>query len=550
MANNKKTNKSHTGAPKVRKKDAPMTKKQKIFTLVAAILIVAIVATATVFIVRAIRGVTIDLMRDNLSRYVTISRDDYGNMTVDIPLDTYDDEDLERRINEILVENKSKDPLYDGGAYKSEAITLGDVVSLMYRGYYVDENGKTVEISSNFSDDDKMMIEVGSCKIIDDSQTPAYFIPGFTDGMIGIIPSDYAPFAKYNDGTVEEGDVIYLTYTAFYPDSAGTYKQVSAERIDLGEDIDATYGTGFKAFLLGTAEGTEAQKIGTALSSKTFPYGEGSAGYSDMKIEYVTRGCERAPLTVDVTFPANYSEKTLRGVAAKFDLYIANAIIYDTPVLDEKLITETLKLTADDLKDFEGADIVAKYKDYLKTVIEEEIEQSNKDMIIEAVDEILLGAAKIEKLPEGNVDDYYDNYYQEIAYHYSLYSSYFNSIDAAALNYLSLPQGTDWRKHIRTMAEDAMTEELIFYYIIREEGFVPSKSEFKSMREEIIESHYAYHLELNADELSKLKGEKYDARVAEIKEEMLEYYGDDYFDETVYYNYGMDKILAELVTVK
>ena len=70
------------------------------------------------------------------------------------------------------------------------------------------------------------------------------------------------------------------------------------------------------------------------------------------------------------------------------------------------------------------------------------------------------------------------------------------------------------------------------------------------MRQSIIDSHYAYHLELNSEELSKLKGDAYDKRAAEIKAEMLDYYGDEYFDENVYYNFGMDNIIEKLVTTK
>ena len=550
MPNNKNINKKSKDAQKVKKTSAPMTKKQKIFTLVASVLIVAIVATATVFIVRAIRGVPVNLMRDNLSKYVSISRDDYSNITVDIPLEEYDEGDLISRINSILAENKNKDPEYDGGAYKNKEITLGDVVSIMYRGYYTDKDGKVVEIDSNFALGERVLLEVGTGKIISDDENAGSFITGFTDGMIGAVPSDYEPFLKYGNGKVQEGDMIYLTYTAFYPDSEGTYKQVSAERIDLNGDIDAVYGKGFKAFLLGTAEGAEAQEIGEKLPSKTFPYGAGSAGYSDMKIEYVTRGCEHAPLTVDVTFPANYHEKSLRGVAAKFDVYIANSIIYNTPELDEKFITETLKMTADDLKDYEGTDTVSKYKDYLVKSIKKEIEDTNEKLIIDAVWEILFEKTEIKKMPKATVDQYYETYFNEVSYYYSLYSSYYNSIDAAAREYLSLSSGVDWRAHLKEKAEDTAIEEIIFYYVIREEGFLPSKTEFNKMRQSIIDAHYAYHLDLNADELSKLEGDAYDARVAEIKAEMLDYYGDEYFDENVYYNYGMDKIIENFVTVK
>ena len=550
MANKKNNKKGYTGPAKAQPKSVPMTKKQKIFTLVASILIVAIVAAAVVLIVRSMREGPVDLMKDDLSKYITLSRDDYSSITVELPLEEYDEMDLVRKINDVLVQNKSKDPLYDGGAYKSKAITLGDVVSLMYRGYYIDENGKEKEISTNFAQDTWIMLEVGTGKIIDESGDAGYFITGFTDDMLGKIPMDYEPFKKYSEGKVQEGDVIYLSYTAFYPDEAGTYKQVTAERIDLNEDIDAIYGKGFKAYILGTAEGTEAQSIGEKISSKTFPYSSGSAGYSDMKIEYVTRGCENAPLTISVTFPASYSEASLRGVEAFFDVYIASAIVYETPELDEKFITETLKLTAEDLASYEGANLVEKYKKHLEKSLKNEIDETNEKLIVEKVWDLLFDLVKVEELPEYTVDEYYQTYYNEVSYYYSLYSSYYTSFDLAATDYLSLAQGTDWRSVLKKKAEDTTLEEIIFYYIIREENFIPSKSEFNEIRNSIIDAHYEYYLDLNADELSKLTGEAYDKRAAEIKTEMLEYYGDAYFDENVYYNYGMDKIVEHLVTVK
>ena len=551
MSNNKKNNKGYKGAPKKTKKvSSPMTKKQIIFTLVASLLIIAIVATAVVFIVRAMRGVPVNFMRDNLSKYIVLSEEDYSGMKIDVPLEKYEEIDLIREINRLLATNKSETPEYDGKAYTSEVITLGDVVSIMYRGYYVDKDGKEVEISTNFGDDKTILLEVGSGKIISESGSSSSFITGFTDDMIGKVPSDYTPFKKFGDGKIQEGDVIYLTYTAFYPDSAGTYKQVSAERIDLSEDIDAIYGTGFKAFLLGTAEGAEAQSIGTKLSSKTFPYGTGSAGYSDMKIEYVTRGCEDAPLTLDVTFPADYSETSLRGVDAKFEVYISSAIIYNTPEFDEKFITDTLKVTAEDLKDCDGADTVAKYKSYLEKNLKKTIEDTNEQIIIDAIWDILLEKVEVKKLPKYNVNQYYETYLNEVTYYYSVYSSYYSSIDFAAADYLSITQGTDWRAHLKEKAEKTTLEELVFYYIIREEKFLPDKETLNTMRNSIIEAHYEYHIELNAEELAKLEGDAYNKRVAEIKAEVLDYYSDEYFTENVYYNYGMDMIIEKLVILE
>ena len=137
-----------------------------------------------------------------------------------------------------------------------------------------------------------------------------------------------------------------------------------------------------------------------------------------------------------------------------------------------------------------------------------------------------------------------------MAYYYSVYSSYYNSIDLAAYDYLSITSGQDWRAHLKEKAEKTALEELIFYYIIREEGLLPNKTEFAEMRQSIIEAHYDYHIELEKDELAKLEGDAYNAKIEQIKAEVLEYYGDDYFDENVYYNYGMDKIIEKLVILK
>ena len=163
---------------------------------------------------------------------------------------------------------------------------------------------------------------------------------------------------------------------------------------------------------------------------------------------------------------------------------------------------------------------------------------------------MLFDVVEVKKLPEANVDEYYETYFNEVSYYYSLYTSYYSSIDAAAADYLSLSQSTDWRAYLKEKAENTTLEQLIFYYIVREEGYLPDKTDFKLMRDSIIGAHLQYHIELNGEELEKLEGEAYDKRVAEIEAEMLDYYGDEYFDENVYYNYGMDMIIEKLVTVK
>ena len=533
------------------KKNEKMTKKQLIFTIVAAVLIVAIVAALVIWVVSILTDDgTVDYMRDDLSKYITISADDYSGVVVDGPFAEYSEDQLERRIYELLTLNKSEEALHSGLGTKNIAITLGDVVSLYFRGYTLDENGKQIEFAGNhnFTADSPTMLEIGTGLMIDDSTTKSYFIPGFDTALLGVVPNEITQFKKITEGNVAFGDVVYLTYTAFYPDNSGTYKQVSCERIDLlDENLDAKYGEGFTSFLLGTVD--EPQVIGEKLPSKTFPYGDGSAGYSDMKIEFATR-CERDPYTIDVTFPVNYKTKELRGVDAKFEVYINTAIIYDTPEFDEKFITETLKISSDDLKDYEGEGTVEKYKNLLRDELRDVADGTNDDVIIDALWERFLDKVEVHELPEKTVDEYYQSYYNEISAVYSKYSGSYSSIDECAVAQLGLAANADWRAVLKEQAEQVTLEKVVFYYIIRDADLIPSDDEFTKLYNDIVADHLAYYIESHADELKDLTGDAYDAEVAVIKREMMAYYGEDYFTENVYYNYGTEKLIECLAVVK
>ena len=527
-----------------------MTKKQKILTIIGAALIVATVAALVIWAVLAITDDgSVDYMKDNLSKYISISADDYANIEVDGPFAEYSEEQLERRINELLTINKTAEPLHSGLGTKNVAVTLGDVVTIYFRGYTVDEKGNQVEFSGNhnFTSESPTKLEIGTGLVIDDSSTKNYFIPGFDTELIGVVPNEYEDFKKITEGDVQFGDVIYLTYTAFYPDNSGTYKKVTSERIDLlDENIDAKYGEGFMSFLLGTVD--EPQQIGVSLPSKTFKYGDGSAGYSDMKIEFATR-CERDPLTIDITFPVNYKTEELRGVDAKFDVYVSTAVIYDTPEFDEKFITETLKVTAEDLADYEGETIVDKYKNRLREELRDVVDGTNDDVIIDALWAEFLKHVTVHKLPEYTVEEYYNSYYSEISAVYSQYSDYYESIDACAVEQLGLASGADWRAVIREQAEQVTLEKVIFYYIIRDAKLVPTDEEFDKLYNEIVQDHLDYYVESHADELKDLSDDAYAAEVAKIKSEMMAYYGEDYFIENVYYNYGTEKMIERLAIV-
>ena len=67
----------------------------------------------------------------------------------------------------------------------------------------------------------------------------------------------------------------------------------------------------------------------------------------------------------------------------------------------------------------------------------------------------------------------------------------------------------------------------------------------------MVEDYLAYYVDnIYKTELEAIKTDEERAkRLAEIKKEMLAYYGKEYFEEIVYYDYALDDIMA-LATIK
>lgn len=558
--NNKpKSNKTKT-TQQASPKGTPGAKKQIGATIAAGtaartsktIIIVSIIASVALVLLSilgifAVSGASfgknakeINYLRANLNRYISFPDGAYKNIEVDIPLFEYTDEQLQRKINVLLVENKDETPKYNGLGMISVPITLGDVVKIYYRGYKVDENGKQTEFdgSSNFTDATPYSLEIGS----------ATFIPGFEDALIGVTPSDYATFSTIHSGEVTADMVVYISYTALYPD--GKSATATNKRIDLSRtDLDEELGEGFRAFLLGEGEGATPVKIGEKVSAKTFPYGEGSAGYSDIVVSFATK-CETNPCTIDVTFPADYAEVSLRGVAVKFDVFPSSVVVYDTPEFNEEFLTEKLEIKAEDYADYEGETLVEKYKASQKEYMTKALDTANVKLIMDALWDVFKEKVEVKKLPKRSVSKYYNAYYAEVENYYVSNSQYFNSIDEAAIQYLAVSKDSDWRAYVKEMAEDSVLEKIIFYYIIRKEDFTPSRAEYNTLYDEIYNQHLDEYIEENSGNLSKLEGTAYDNEYKRLEAEMRKEYTENYFKECVYFEYGTRKITANLAIIK
>ena len=91
-----------------------------------------------------------------------------------------------------------------------------------------------------------------------------------------------------------------------------------------------------------------------------------------------------------------------------------------------------------------------------------------------------------------------------------------------------------------------VTEKLIFYYIIRKENLVPTDEEFQARYNENVAEILSYYTDnIYRDELQSIKNEAdREKRIAEIKAEMMNYYGEEYFAEMVYYEHCLDGFMS------
>lgn len=544
-------------------KKEKLTKKQIIIlvsVLLVALLISATIIT-TVLLVKKFNNP--DLLTADLSKYISISEEDYKGFDINIPLDEYSEMGVDRNINLLLTEHKTLNGFYNGRYESSVPISLGDRVLVYYRGYTKDSGGakKDIDGACNF-DSSPTYLEVGTGKIIklndDGSETVSgYFIPGFGEGLVGLVPANYPKFISAPDGTLTSDsqqsyrimprDVIYLTYTV---DS----KTVKNERIDLSRtDLDAVYGVGFAEFFTGkevdgTLEGFKL--VGENVKSQTFSKDGKDVKYTDLCVSYAIRGGDDNAYNISVKFPASYDEESLRGTQAYFDIYVVESVIFEVPEYNDKFVTETLGVKAEELSSYSGDSVAEKYRAKIAKEHRIEIEESNHDLLVTKMWEHLMDKVEIKKLPRKVVEPYLNQYKKEINSMYTSYKDQYSSKDELAIDYLNSVYGAalsvdgDWQSYIEALANRDAAQKILFYYIMRRENFLPGEADYTAAYNYVYGQIWDYYKELHAEELLTLDGEEYDNRLAALKKEMDEYYTEEYFKEQAYYYYGTRKMLT------
>ena len=120
--------------------------------------------------------VRFDYFGTDLSTYVTVDKNLYNDTTVELGADyVIDESDLETYISTQRVQYRTA--LNDSASVTDQAIEFGDSAFIYYEGYL---DGVAFEGGSNWNDEAPYELVIGS----------GSFIPGFEDGLIGLIPAN------------------------------------------------------------------------------------------------------------------------------------------------------------------------------------------------------------------------------------------------------------------------------------------------------------------------------------------------------------------------
>lgn len=522
-----------TAAPKTEAVNADNRKRKWLIVFAIVALVGTVCAVVGVFFVNYFESKELDYINGNLSRYVHIAREDYLNFPVEILRENISEIEIEDALMRSLAAHKDGTPLHGGAALTNGVIGVGDDVTMYYRGYTVDGDGNHNYFGGgcNFADEEPESQIIGS-------STRAMY-PGFELGLIGVDPYYYSNanngFSVKTSGTVGESDVIVVSYIVFYSD--GTAKQISNEVISLSETtLDAEYGEGFREFFVG-------KKIGE-IEDKFECEGENGITtiYGEFKIEKaITLG--KNPIVVTAFAPKNIDVAQIAGQTLYFEVYVKNFIDYVAPEANDAFVTEKLKLSAADLSQYEGDSLIDKYRKKLEAELIEERTAAEKTMIEDALWELLMSKAVFKRLPAKEVENQYQRYYDELYSQYESYSYAYSSFEEFARASLDLDYTESWQDVLKSDAEEAVKNKLVFYYVLRAEDFIPVGEEFDRLFESSVEDHVVSYIE-NAYGDKEFTEEQYASTVASVRKIVMDYYGEAYFRETVYYSYGMDKLLT------
>lgn len=532
MSNKKKKKKAAraAGAAQISRASQAKNATPKKMPRWAVIAICAVLAAAIVVgcVIFALSSRRLDFTRDNLAKYITVYENSYKGLSFTTDEPPVTEREVEWEIVKLLAANKGEAE-YGGVKRSFVNISAGDEIELYYRGYrivdgvreYFSGGCNLADLVSEKTQEEKEKdyIEIGSGKIL------------FEGELVGVDTRDYARLSASESGTVKKNDIIYITYSV--TTAQGESKQGQTTYIDLsGDEAERVFGTGFSDFIVGKPIG---EKITDGFLT------ENDDTYLDITVNATFERTEnKEVLTVQTRFPSSYQEASLAGETAYFDIFVMAGIEYSVPEFDESFIFDKLKQSEDSLKNYSGKDTVEKYKSKLEESLiaarTETIESAVKDMIWAS----LLEKVTVKSLPTREVREFYNLFISQLEMEFSNYESIYPSFASFVLDYFSLEANANWEDYVWSLAEDALIEKLVLYYVARREGLSPRDKAYIELRDGIIEEYLEYVGCLRENFKSDAEYEA--ARTIRLSA-MTDYYGEDYFDHVAFDEYVTSRLV-------
>ncbi len=534
---------------KMKKEDGEVkpkiSEKNLAVVITAAVLAVILITTAVISLVDAIQNdVWFDYLTSDLDDYIEFT-EDYKSFKVNVDIAKAHDIDIDVTILNMLYQDRG-DALY-GGSPVTSAITIteGDTANIWYRGYILDPDGEKLYLDgmSNFTGSSAYALGIGSNG----------FVPGFELNMIGKNTGDYSKFEKITTGALSDDMAVYVSYSVTNEKDSTKKDTKSNIRIDLSEDLDATWGEGFKESLMKLAIGGTKTDIKVTKDSKEYTY-------FDMVVNFALN-CESNPMLIECYFPYDYSNNTdLRNETAYFEVYVDGVVVYDTPEFNDEYLTkkiedEEINLTLEELNEYEGATLVEKYKSFAKKTMDDIYDSSYESLVESAVWAHYSKIVKVKKYPGIKVEEVYNTFIDEISAQYlssggqaydSTTGSYktYDSLEKYIPAYLGLSSTADWQAYLVETAKNTVKERMIMYYILKDQGLLPTKDEYNKLlsdvHQEYADEYLAQYLEYVGKTEEDYTKEEYAELVEDCRNDVLSFYTDEFYKTQVYY-----RIVAE-----
>lgn len=490
----------------------------------------------------------IDYASSDMKEYLNFPNDSYKNITVRLNIRKPERIMAKIQLTELLY-SLDKPTINDADKEKNDlTLGIGDAAYVYYRGYYLDESGERIagEGMSNLGDASPYKLILGS----------GSFVSGFEYNLIGTDITECAKFERITEGTVAEGMVIYVSYQRTVDEATESSRLT---RIDLTDgSADEIYGEGFTASLLGKSIGTVLPEFSVTKDGKEIKY--------LLKVEFATdneHGEELPVKVVECYFPHDYGNVKLQNKTAYFEVYVQYADDYGIADYNDEYVRNNLSkigITEEALAEFEGDGSLEKLESYTHSLLIKEYESLREKLLDEAMWKHLIESAKVIKYPSGNVASIYNDYLADVKNQYKssggyIYTGYgvvaCKSLEEYASLYFGVSSGERWQDKLLSHAQRLILERLIIYYIVDAEGLTPEESalnlKIAEIKKEYLEEYVDQYLEhYNKTEADYTK-EEFEQFIKDRKKELDDYYPEDHYVETVYYEIAIKALKSYII---